>query len=125
MSGFRVIQIAGPVSLQVEIEGVKEGRNVVVRTETFVKVRLSVAIEIVQADKAILAGDVDLAVDHFKPKGFVHAGGKTFPFDFMESPVDSGDNPNVSTVRANGHSSIRKEGQSRSSKPGLSGRNLG
>ena len=84
LTGLHVIEIAIPVPLQIKIKRMEKCGDIRISAKTLVKIRFAVIIEIMQACKAILTGDIHFASNHLQAKGLVHAGGKALPLEVCQ-----------------------------------------
>src|SRR5207244_10633985 len=75
----------------------------------FVKISLTVAVQIVQARDLVAAEDEDLPVADFQAERLEQARGKTFPAQIAEIFVNSGHAPKVPVNGANVSGPIGRE----------------
>ena len=106
MPGFDVVEIAFRIALQVEVICMEKRRHVGVGAEALIKIGLPVVVHIVQSREAVLAGDVDLVVDHLQAKRLVQPGGEPSPLQLGQAGVDAGDDPHIAAVSAYHHPAV-------------------
>src|SRR5688572_7966343 len=79
------------IGLKIEAECVKRRGQLPVVIKVLIKVRLAVAIQVMQACDLVVADGVNLVVHDPEPERLVKAGGEAFPFKFIKIIVDARD----------------------------------
>ena len=100
---LRVIKITLSVRLQTHGKFVEMLRDLMIAIETLVKVCLSVAVFVVQADDLVAASNVNPARNGFQAQGLEQPGGDSLPCKALRRLMESADKPDVSIPGTHGN----------------------
>src|SRR5687767_14027252 len=83
------------IGLKIEAESVKRRGQLPVVIKVLIKVRLAVAIQVMQACDLVVANGVNLVIHDPESKRLVQPGGEAFPCEVVEVIVDARDHPDI------------------------------
>ncbi len=113
VSGLEEIEVAGRVGFQASVEGVLALACVPVATQALVKVRLAVAVAVVQSGQLTALQDNDLAVNHLQTQRLIQTRGETLPGQLFQAGVGPLDQPDVAVSRADDNLADGRRGRRR------------
>ena len=103
------IKVAARVGLETRRVCVPAARREQIVVEAFVKVRLAVAVEVVQTCDLVASDDVGIATDHLQAKRLKQAGREAAPRHFFKRRVDVGEPPHVAVHGADQRRAVRQK----------------
>src|SRR5581483_4922881 len=110
LAGFGIVEVALRIHLQVKVEAVEKGRNVLVGVKGLIEIGLSVMVEIMESHDAIVARHINQTIYYLRSEGLVKSGSKTGPSGILQRLIQSRDNPDIAGVGCHNGAAVRKEG---------------